>query len=53
MRRVVDLNKWFISSVSGSGVPLSDEASELTGSGLTHVSGELSSGETCGGTGLG
>ena len=51
--RVVELNKRFNSSVSGSGVPISDEAIVLTGSGLTRVSGELSSGGTCGGTGMG
>lgn len=51
--RVVGLNKRFNSSVSGSGVPISDEAIVLIGSGLTRVSGELSSGGTCGGTGMG
>ena len=51
--RVVELNKRFNSSVSRSGVPISDEAIVLTGSGLTRVSGELSSGGTCGGTGMG
>ena len=51
--RVVELNKRFNSSVSGPRVPISYEAIVLTGSGLTRVSGELSSRGTCGGTGMG
>lgn len=51
--RVVGLNKRFNSSVSGSGFPIFDKVIVLIGSGLTRVSGELSSGGTCGGTRMG